>query len=503
MTETAAPSAPEALPRTTPTEGRPGLRGGDVEAIVPDARRARLRSILFRLHFFGGFFAAPIALWLAITGILFAWNPQIESWIFGDERAAVEGAGELQPLSDQIDAVLAQHPDHDLVEVTPADEAGETTAVLLKPSGAQAEGFGHAPGAFTAYVDPVSTEVTGSIDESRRPDEWIRNLHSNFRLGTRAGTLTELAASWVLVSLATGLYLWWPRTRNAVRRAVVPRLKGLRGGGRRPWRDLHSSLGFLVLGAISVMVVTGLTWTEYAGHWIDVGKGAVTADAPSLQTGLPSTGEHHGGGGGSEVAVDVAAFDDVAATAADAGLTAPYIITPASAPGEAWTVAEDDSTWPIEGTQVAVDPDRREVVDRLEFTDDPLLEQATSVGIWFHQAELFGLVNQLVLTVLALALVALLVTGYVMWWKRRPAGAFGPPPRLGSVWQDVPVPFLAGFVLLLVFLPVMGMSFLLYLVIERVVWLARRRRSAPPPAPPASTSPPGSSSTPSPSVPSA
>lgn len=470
MTETVSPSPPEALPRTT--------------SVVPQASRSRLRAILFRLHFFGGFFAAPIALWLAVTGILFAWNPQIESWIFGDEQAAAAG-GEMRPLSDQVDAALAEHPDHDLVEVTPAHEAGETSGVLLKPAGAEAEGFGHAPGAFTAYVDPVSTEVTGRIDEARRPDEWLRNLHSNFRLGDRAGTLTELAASWVLVSLATGLYLWWPRTRQALGRALVPRVKGLRDGGRRPWRDLHSSLGFLMLGALSIMVVTGLTWTEYAGHWIDVTKGAWTAEAPSLQTGLASSsGEHHGGGGGaSDRELDVAAFDDVAATAGDAGLTAPYTISPASGPGEAWTVAEVDSRWPIEETSIAVDPARREVVDRLEFTDQPLLEQATSAGISFHQAELFGLFNQLLLTVLAAALVALLVTGYVMWWKRRPAGAFGPPPRLGSVWRDVPVPFLAGFVLLLVLLPVMGVSFLLYLLVERVVWLVRRRRRPSTPVP--------------------
>lgn len=469
MTETVSPSPPETLPRTV--------------TVVPEAGRARLRSILFRLHFFGGFFAAPIALWLAVSGVLYAWNPQIESWVFGDEKAAA-APGDLRPLSEQVEAVLAAHPDHDLVEVTPADEAGEATAVLVKPTGSMGEGFGHAPGSFTAYVDPVDTEVTGRIHESRRPDEWLRNLHSNFRLGDRAGTVTELAASWVLVSLATGLYLWWPRTRQALGRALVPRLRGLRGGGRRPWRDLHSSLGFLTLGALGVMVVTGLTWTEYAGHWIDVTKDAWTAEAPSLQTGLPSSGAHHGGGsGGGGAGVELAAFDDVAATARRADLHAPYTISPASEPGQAWTVAENDSRWPIDRTSIAVDPARREVVDRLEFTDQPLLEQGTTVGIAFHQAELFGLFNQLLLTFLAATLVVLLLSGYVMWWKRRPTGAFGPPPKLGSVWRDVPVPFLVGFVLLLVFLPVMGVSFLLFLLVERAVWLVRRRRRPPTPAP--------------------
>jgi uncharacterized iron-regulated membrane protein len=123
---------------------------------------------------------------------------------------------------------MSAYPDDVVVSVEPATEPGETTGVLLQPADARAGEFGAAPSAFTAYVDPVSAEVTGRVAESRRPDEWIRDLHSNFRLGTGAGTLTELAASWVIVALITGLYLWWPRSRRALRRVLVPRLRGLR-----------------------------------------------------------------------------------------------------------------------------------------------------------------------------------------------------------------------------------------------------------------------------------
>jgi uncharacterized iron-regulated membrane protein len=497
MTDTVSPSPPDA-PRAAATTAMPTTTPD------PGERAGRLRPILFRLHFFGGFFAAPVAVWLALTGILFAWNPQIDSWLFGDEKAATRSSGELQPLSSQVSAALAGHPDHEVVDVIPADEPGETTAVHLQPIGAQpGAGFGPAEGAFTAYVDPVDTSLTGAVDETRRPDEWIRNLHSNFRLGTRIGTVTELAASWVLVSLLTGLYLWWPKSRSALQRALVPRLRGLRGGGRRPWRDLHSSLGFLLLGALVVMVLTGLTWTEYAGSWVDVAKDNLAAEAPTLQTELAGGeggasgggegGQHHGGAGAGddEAGLDLEALDQVAATAR-AELRAPYTISPAGEPGQAWTVAESDSRWPIDETSLAVDPSSGDVVDRLEFGDQPLLDQATSVGIGFHEGSLFGLPNQVLLTLLAAALMVVLFSGYVMWWKRRPAGAFGAPPKLGSLLRTVPLPLLAGFVLLGILLPTMGVSFLLFLAVERIVWVVRGRR---PPAGPRAPSSPSSSST--------
>jgi uncharacterized iron-regulated membrane protein len=85
-----------------------------------------------------------------------------------------------------------------------------------------------------------------------------------------------------------------------------------------------------------------------------------------------------------------------------------------------------------------------------------------------------------VLTVLALALIVLLVAGYMTWWRRRPAGAFGAPPKMGSLLRTVPVPVLVGFVLLMVLLPTLGVAFVAYLALERVVRLVRlRRRPAP------------------------
>jgi uncharacterized iron-regulated membrane protein len=447
-----------------------------------EGRSGRLRPVLFRLHFFGGFFAAPIALWLALTGILFAWNPQIESWIFGDERNAT-AEGDLLPLSGQVDAVLEAYPDHVVVEVTPSDEAGEATGVIVKPIDAPpAADFGHAPGSRTVYVDPVDASVTGDMDEASRPDEFIRNLHSNFRLGDRIGTLTEMAASWVLVSLLTGLYLWWPKTRQALRRTFSPRLRGLRRGGRRQWKDLHSSIGVIILVLLAGMVVTGLTWTEYAGRWVDVAKDAVSAEPVFLNTELEG-GEAEGGGGGggghhettpsgSVFVADFDEVDEVVDTASAADLSYPFTITPPAEPGQAWEVAEIDDRFPISESQIAVDPATGDVVGRTETSDQAMIDQLTSVGIGFHSGTLFGLFNQILLTLLALGVIALLVTGYVMWWKRRPTGAFGPPPKFGPILRNVPVWVIVAFVALMVLLPTMGVAFLVYLVLERMFWYA-------------------------------
>jgi uncharacterized iron-regulated membrane protein len=68
------------------------------------------------------------------------------------------------------------------------------------------------------------------------------------------------------------------------------------------------------------------------------------------------------------------------------------------------------------------------------------------------------------------------VSGYIMWWRRRPPGAFAAPPRPGKLLPTVPVPLLGGFVLLGVLLPTLAVGFVAYLAAERV---ARRFRPGP------------------------
>lgn len=450
--------------------------------------RAGLRPLLWRLHFLSGFLAAPVVVSLAVTGMLFAWNLQIEAALHRDALTAVAD-GPARPLSEQVTAARAEHPGWEVATVTPAAPAApsgdQTTAVTLSPPDPDTDRFGQDVGVTTVYVDPGSAAVTGQIVEANRPDEWIRNLHSNWRVGQESWLepLSETAASWVLVSVLTGLYLFWPRNRRALARAFR-----FRRPGRLRARSVHTTLGVGIFAVLLLVVGTGLTWTTYAGAWIDLAKSQLQSDTPSVSTQLAGgatatgTGGHEhdssngtASGGGPVAATDPAAssVDRVAATASAAGLTGVLALEPPDKPGQAWTASVEDSRWPIDATTVAVDPTSGQVTDRVGWGDYPLLAKATTLGIAFHQAELFGLATQIGLTVMAVALIVLILAGYRMWWLRRPAGGLGVPPRAGPLLRTVPVPLLLGFGALMVLLPTLGVSFLIYLAVERLIRAVR------------------------------
>ena len=123
------------------------------------------------------------------------------------------------------------------------------------------------------------------------------------------------------------------------------------------------------------------------------------------------------------------------------------------------------------------------IVDELRFADWPLAAKLTTWGIALHMGILFGWVSQLVLLLLAIALVVLIVRGYQMWWQRRPkrggAVAVGRPPARGAL-RRVPV---AGAVAIVVvaavvgwFVPLLGLSLLGFLVVDAALGIRARRK---------------------------
>jgi uncharacterized iron-regulated membrane protein len=98
-----------------------------------------------------------------------------------------------------------------------------------------------------------------------------------------------------------------------------------------------------------------------------------------------------------------------------------------------------------------------------------------------HQGARFGIANQILGTLTALMLIALSISGAVMWWRRRPIGLLGAPiplsrPRFGAA-------LVAAIVALGVYLPMFGLTLIAMLVTERLLlrrlpaarrWLALR-----------------------------
>lgn len=399
--------------------------------------RAALYRTIWRWHFYAGLFVIPFVLLLAATGGFYLFKPQVERW---EERAFqnLPTAGAVPP-ERQVAAALAAFPGARFNSYRLPERPGDAPMVHLA--------LGHGAGMRDVFVSPQG-RVLGSLAPDDRIMEVDKRIHGELLLGKRGSWLVELAASWAIVLVLTGLYLWWPRGRMFAG-VLWPRLGG---GGRVFWRDLHAVTGFWISGLVLVLLVTGLPW---AGLWggafkaarAELGwvKGAqdwtIGGEAPVDPIDDPHAGHDHMAmmrGMAMEPATAPRGLDAIVARAEGEGLAFPVIVTPPGAPGAfgrpgaaAWSVRSDAQDRPLR-VSITYDARTGREVSREGFADGHVLDRVVGYGIAWHEGQLFGWVNQLIGVLTAIGLVTLAVSGFVLWRKRKPEGVLGAPSAAGT-----------------------------------------------------------------------
>ena len=108
-------------------------------------------------------------------------------------------------------------------------------------------------------VNPYTGEVLGRNE--RLPFfNFMFRAHRWLLDGSRSVGKTVVGTSTMVFAfiLLTGLALWWPRRRRAIKSGLTI---STRKGMRRFWFDLHNAGGFYALLLLLVMALTGLTWS--------------------------------------------------------------------------------------------------------------------------------------------------------------------------------------------------------------------------------------------------
>jgi uncharacterized iron-regulated membrane protein len=431
-------------------------------------QKTALYRTLWRWHFYAGLFVMPFILILSLTGAVFLFKPQIDRWEEGSFRGLAT-ANAVSP-NVQLDAALSAFPGATFSSYRLPVAAGDAALIHL----------GLTDGTMRdVFVSPQG-KVMGSLDPDWRIIEIMSNIHGSLLLGKVGGWLVELAASWAIVMILTGLYLWWP-SGGRLAGVVWPRLSL---GKRAFWRDIHAVTGFWVSSFALVLLVSGLPW---ASVWGDAFKYARTE--LGLMQGKQdwkSGGDHaehdHGVMMAMEKAnVPLASLSMIVAKARAERLEFPVIIAP---PGEKmeWSVKSNTQNRPNRVT-ITYDMATGAELKRQDFASRHVIDRVVGYGIAWHEGQLLGWFNVAVGLFTAVALITLMVSGFIMWRRRRPEGVLGAPP-LSSLPANMSV-VVAILLGLAVLLPLLAASLILLWWVERLilprlprisVWLGVARR---------------------------
>jgi uncharacterized iron-regulated membrane protein len=451
---------------------------------------SRNYRILWRWHFYAGLFVMPFLIVLAITGSIYVFKPQIENVLYGD-MLHVTANGQPRLAYGKLQEIAAG--------ALPKDAVPSTMSVSADPTRSAEAVFRLTSGdSISVYLNPYSGQVLGTLSVEHRLMKQVRQIHRDLLLGRWGGWLMELAACWTLIMVGTGIALWWPRKQFSVWGTLLPRI-GLRG--RAFWRELHLVAGIWVSIGALFFILSGLPWSSFWGKnfqavvtWAgssqppavaktpphehgQVHNATAMADMPSMKmqdlplanvpwavgaTAVPQSQEMPQHRLGIDQVVEIAARNGMTTYQLALPNKTSGVFTAAYAPGAGEFVRSDLDRQ----RTLHIDQYSGAVIKDLRFTDYNPVSKLVTLGVALHMGEYFGLANQLLCAAISLALLGMAITGFAMWWKRRPQDALGAPKRV--VQPPPSITRWKGYMALLgILFPLMGVSMI-------AVWLGDR-----------------------------
>ncbi len=458
-------------------------------------------AAVWRWHFYAGILCIPFVVVLAVTGTIYLFRPQIEAWQERDFDRLPASTVPLASYADQVRSAVDSVEGGRLASLQRAnfanssDDVVPATRVIVEQNRQKVR----------VYVDPRDARVLGSVVDRYSFISVVKRIHGELLLGKRGSYIVELAASWTIVMVVTGLVLWLPAKLRPAG-VLYPRMNRR---GKTFWKDMHSVGGFWASGLILFLVSTGLPWSIFWGDYLKSIR-QVSGTAAVAQHWDGGHGEHAGhdqsanskpkpkaksGPSWMTPAPDPSGYqlnqiDSVTGFAKSLDFMPPIVISPPSGNDSVWSIKSETANRPHQQT-IRYDAIKGESIGHEKFADRHWVDRMVGQGIALHEGQRFGWPNQLIALVATSALVMLSCSGLILWWRRRDGAGLSPPainrsqpttPRIVSRSRFFSLACVA--LALAVYLPLFGASLVLVLVLDWIVfsrvepiaiWLGRKR----------------------------
>jgi len=402
-------------------------------------KNRKLNQWLWKWHFIAGVVSLPFILLLSITGAVYLFNPAVEKEAIAKVQN-IERTG-VNPVS------------YDKQYETAAEYLGKKPNILIFHNEATKSNefiSGRFSGKKTVFINKYTGEVSGSFSSKNSWMYTVRKLHGEL-LGGNIGTkIIELIASWMVVLIVTGLYIWWPFSKG-IQGVFTIRFKE---GKRILFRDLHAVVGFWMSILLLIVLAGGLPWTDVFGSgfkWVQ----KVT------NTGYPKSWS--GRGLTSTLKDKTITFDEMVTIANQQDL--PGVISLGLPKSTKSTFSVSNKVFPFDAQKMLhFDQYSGELVKEHSWSDVGFLMRGRMWVMAFHQGE-FSAWNWWLMFGVSIGLTIMTIAGLFSYAYRKEQGNWSVP--------KVSVKFKVGKVVLLVLvvlgvmLPVFGISVLLIVLFEQ------------------------------------
>lgn len=208
--------------------------------------RATWLKVHLYLALIAGFFFALMGL----TGSISVYREELDE-LLNPQLVIEQPSGKRQSLDKIMAAVQAAHPERygSWTLEMPRSPHGMITAWYDKPR----ETFFELYAPLMVSVNPYTAEVVANRFWGQTATTWLLGLHTQLNLDSFGWNAVGVLGLLLMVSAATGVYLWWPGIRG-----IWDAIKVRHNAGMiRLAFDLHRLIGLLSASILLLLAFTG------------------------------------------------------------------------------------------------------------------------------------------------------------------------------------------------------------------------------------------------------
>lgn len=371
------------------------------------------KQITGKLHLWLGLCSGLVVLILGITGCLYAFIDELRPLVYKDRMYVTvpSGARRLPLAVMQANAQQALGADKPLQVAEVPTEAGRTVYFrAVKVNEEHVFYNNYLQYYYRVYVNPYTGAVVKIENTKWEFFNVVITLHVNLLMGpVVGGKILSWSVVIFVVMLLSGLVLWWPKNKAAMKQRSWFKWKKDTKWKRRNY-DLHNILGFYAMAILLVIALTGLVWSfewfKGAVQWIgNGGKPAVAAPALTSDT-LDAR----------PYSMDRILY---AAVKQDPTATSLYVTIPKNNKAAVSVFARNSRRPYYTSTSTMYDQHSGAMLRRTTFARMSGGEKVVALNYDLHVGSLLGLPGKMLAFFASFIAASLPVTGVYIWWGRK------------------------------------------------------------------------------------
>lgn len=209
-----------------------------------------MKKIISFLHLWLGLASGIIVFIIAVTGCLYAFKEEIQNYT--ETYRFVETENKPFIFPSQLQQIAQKElPNKSLhaIKYNGQDKAAEAIFFHTEP-------MYH----YTMYLNPYNGKLLQIVNMEEGFFKFILDGHFYLWLPHEVGQVVVASATLVfLFLLLSGLYLWYPKNKNARKQRFSFQWKKTTQWKRKNY-DLHNITGFYILLIAIIFAITGLVW---------------------------------------------------------------------------------------------------------------------------------------------------------------------------------------------------------------------------------------------------